>query len=146
MAVDSDTERAVRAFLERISDRYPVIGARLYGSRARADHALDSDADVAVLLKGPRGDPLAVGVEMAGVAFDVLLDMEIWVSRFGRTTGGIRKHSPIHACSRTFDAMGSSCERVRAQTQGGAIAGRRPTVARKWFYGCGEQSSLLHHV
>jgi len=80
MAVDSDTERAVRAFLERISDRYPVIGARLYGSRARADHALDSDADVAVLLKGPRGDPVAVGVEMAGVAFDVLLDMEIWVS------------------------------------------------------------------
>ena len=80
MAVNSDTERAVRAFLERISDRYPVIGARLYGSRARADHALDSDADVAVLLKGPRGDPVAVGVEMAGVAFDVLLDMEIWVS------------------------------------------------------------------
>lgn len=78
MAVDSDTERAVRAFSEGISDRYPVIGARLYGSRARADHALDSDADVAVLLKGPRRDPLAVGVEMAGVAF--LLDTDIWVS------------------------------------------------------------------
>ncbi len=80
MAVDSDTERAVRAFLERISDRYPVIGASLYGSRARADHALDSDVDVAVLLNGLRGDPVAVGVEMARVAFDVLLDMEIWVS------------------------------------------------------------------
>ena len=78
--VDPKTERAVRTFLERISERYAVAGARLYGSRARADHRPDSDADLAVLLKGPHGDSIEVGVDMAGVAFDVLLDTEIFVS------------------------------------------------------------------
>ena len=79
-AIDHNTEFAVKTFLNRISDRYYVIGARLYGSRARADHRPDSDADLAVLLKGPRGDSTKVGVDMAGVAFDVLLDTEIFVS------------------------------------------------------------------
>ena len=79
-AVDPQTELAVRTFLKRISDRYPVAGARLYGSRARAEHSVYSDADLAVLLKGPRGDASEVGVDMAGVAFDVLLDTEILVS------------------------------------------------------------------
>ena len=81
-AVDSRTELAVRDFLKRISDRYPVAGARLYGSRARAHHDAYSDADLAVLLKGPRGNATNVGVDMAGVAFDVLLDtvspLPIW--------------------------------------------------------------------
>lgn len=79
-AIDPKTERAVRAFLERISERYPVIGARLFGSRSRARHGPHSDADLAVFLRGPRGDAIDVGVDMAGVAFDVLLDMEILVS------------------------------------------------------------------
>jgi uncharacterized protein len=79
-AVDLGTEHAVRAFLERISGRYPVLGARLFGSRARADHDPDSDADLAVLLKGPRSDAVKVGVDMAGIAFDVLLDTDILVS------------------------------------------------------------------
>ncbi|WP_338861219.1 nucleotidyltransferase domain-containing protein [Mycetohabitans rhizoxinica] len=34
------------------SDRYDVTDAILYGSRARRTHQADSDADVAVLLKG----------------------------------------------------------------------------------------------
>jgi predicted nucleotidyltransferase len=78
--VDPKTERAVRAFLERISERYPVVEARLFGSRSRARHNLQSDADLAVLLRGPRGDAIDVGVDMAGVAFDVLMDTEILVS------------------------------------------------------------------
>jgi uncharacterized protein len=78
--VDPQTELAVRTFLRRISDRYEVAGARLYGSRARADHRPYSDADLAVLLKGSRGDPFSVGADMAGVAFDVLMDTNILVS------------------------------------------------------------------
>jgi predicted nucleotidyltransferase len=79
-AIDPQTERAVRLFLERISGRYPVADARLYGSRGRNIHRASSDADLAVLLKGPRGDSLDVGVDMAGIAFDVMLDTEILVS------------------------------------------------------------------
>ena len=78
--VDPQTQVAVKTFLQRISERYQVADARLYGSRARADHRPDSDADLAVLLKGPCGDSVEVGVDMAGVAFDVLLDTEIFVS------------------------------------------------------------------
>ena len=78
--VDPKTERAVRTFLERISQRYSVIGARLFGSRSRADHNPGSDVDLAVFLRGSRGNAIDVGVDMAGVAFDVLMDTEILVS------------------------------------------------------------------
>jgi len=78
--IDPPTERAVRDFLRRIANRYPIVGARLYGSRARGDADQYSDADLAILLRGPRGDAMSAGVEMAGVAFDVLLETEILVS------------------------------------------------------------------
>jgi predicted nucleotidyltransferase len=78
--IDPPTERAVRDFLRRIASRYPVAGARLYGSRARGDNDKTSDADLAVFLKGPRGDAMAAGIDMAGVAFDVLLETDILVS------------------------------------------------------------------
>ena len=78
--IDPPTEHALRDFLRRIPSRYPVAGARLYGSRARGDADKFSDADLAVFLKGPRGDAMSAGVEMAGVALDVLLETEILVS------------------------------------------------------------------
>jgi uncharacterized protein len=78
--IDPPTERAVRNFLERIAGRYSLAGARLYGSRARGDAERYSDADLAVFLKGPRGDLIDTGVEMAGIAFDVLLETDILVS------------------------------------------------------------------
>ncbi len=52
--VDAETQRAVRCFLALIAGRYDIAGAILYGSRARGDHRPDSDADVAVLLRGAR--------------------------------------------------------------------------------------------
>ena len=79
-AVDAKTIRAVRVFLERISGSYRITGARLYGSRARATHRPDSDADLAVFLSGERGRALAVAFDMAGTAFDVMLETDVLVS------------------------------------------------------------------
>jgi hypothetical protein len=79
-AIDPKTERAIRVFLERMAGRYAVAGARLYGSRARGDSDKTSDADLAVFLKGPRGDAMAAGVDMTGVAFNVLLETDVLVS------------------------------------------------------------------
>jgi len=78
--IDARTRSAAQVFLERIAARYPYSRALLYGSRARGDHDLRSDADLAVFLKGPRGNLMDAGVDMAGVAFDVLLDTDILVS------------------------------------------------------------------
>lgn len=50
--IDPHTAAAVREFLAHIGDRYDVAEAILYGSRARGTHSPDSDADVAVLLRG----------------------------------------------------------------------------------------------
>lgn len=77
--LDPDTERAVRVFLEKIAGRYDVTGAILFGSRARRMHRPDSDADIAVLLHGPRGKRVDAAIDMAGIAFDVLLDTGVLV-------------------------------------------------------------------
>ncbi len=81
--IDPETGRAIRAFLERVARDYRVNGARLYGSRARADHADDSDIDVAIFLKGARAgdtDLLRTKLALADIAFDVLLETDILVS------------------------------------------------------------------
>lgn len=76
---DHDTERAVHAFLHRIGSRYNVAGAILFGSRARRKPRPDSDADLAVLLHSPRGERVDAALDMAGVAFDVLLETGVLV-------------------------------------------------------------------
>jgi predicted nucleotidyltransferase len=78
-AIDADTAYAARAFMQRIEDRYPVREAILFGSRARHGHRADSDADIAVVLKGPPGNRTAAALDMAGVAFDVLLETGVLV-------------------------------------------------------------------
>jgi predicted nucleotidyltransferase len=81
--IDADTAHAARTFMRRVEGRYPVREALLFGSRARHTHRADSDADVAVILKGPqRGSPggcKAAALDMAGIAFDVLLETGILV-------------------------------------------------------------------
>ncbi len=78
--IDQDTEEAVRCFLRRIADRYDMSGAVLYGSRARGTHRADSDADLAVLLKGERKEVLKTALAMSDVAYDVLLETGINIS------------------------------------------------------------------
>ncbi len=79
--LDHGTELAARQFLALINGRYDVVGAIVYGSRARGTHRPDSDADVAVLLRGvPRRRFLEVKLEMVDIAYDVLLDTGIIIS------------------------------------------------------------------
>ena len=77
--IDHDTEEAVRRFLSLIRERYDVAGAILYGSRARGTHDHESDADVAVLLKGEyrRFDALR---DMSDISFDVMLETGVLIS------------------------------------------------------------------
>ncbi|MGE4048147.1 MAG: nucleotidyltransferase family protein [Acetobacteraceae bacterium] len=74
------TDRATaRVFLRHLRDRYEVERAILFGSRARGDDQPDSDLDLAVVLKGARGDFIDTKLDMAGIAFDVLLETGVLV-------------------------------------------------------------------
>lgn len=78
--IDNRTEQAVRHFLSLIADHYDIAGAIIYGSRARGTHRSDSDADVAVLLRGEHQRVLTTTLAMADTAFEVLLETGINVS------------------------------------------------------------------
>lgn len=72
--VDPDTERAVRRFMHLIPSRFHMNSAILFGSRARGTHDESSDADVAVLLDGQAQPVLKTSLDLADLAFDVLLE------------------------------------------------------------------------
>lgn len=72
--LDPETAHALQVFTSRAARRYVVLGALLFGSRARADHRRDSDADLALLLRGDRGPRLDVALDLAELAFDVMLE------------------------------------------------------------------------
>ncbi len=77
--VDAETARAARAFMQRLEGKYPVVEGILFGSRARHTHRADSDADIAVVLNGAPGNRTAAALEMAGIAFDVMMETGILV-------------------------------------------------------------------
>ena len=78
--MDPQTRRAVDAFLHRLDGRYPIREAILFGSRARQTHTHESDADLALVLEGERGDRMKVTLDMADVAVDVLLETDVLVN------------------------------------------------------------------
>lgn len=51
--------------------------ALLFGSRAHGEARPDSDADIVILLHGPRGSFMQTKLEMADIAFDAMLDTGI---------------------------------------------------------------------
>lgn len=77
--LDSVTDYAVRAFVDRLAGRFDVAWAVVYGSRARHEHRQDSDADVAVILHGAKGPFLDTKLAMADVAYDVLLETGVLI-------------------------------------------------------------------
>ncbi|MBW8067357.1 MAG: DNA polymerase III subunit beta [Ferrovum sp.] len=78
--IDHDTEEVVHRFLGLIANRYDTAGVIVYGSRARGTHRPDSDVDVAVLLRGEHQRFLTAKLDMADIAFDVLLETGILIS------------------------------------------------------------------
>ncbi|AUB83112.1 nucleotidyltransferase domain-containing protein [Candidatus Thiodictyon syntrophicum] len=77
--MDTETERTARLFLKFVSNHYDLTGALLFGSRARHDGDSDSDADIAVLLRGVPGARADAAVAMAGIAFDVMLETGVLI-------------------------------------------------------------------
>ena len=75
-------KETVEAFLRRLEGSYDVERAILFGSRARGDHQPDSDLDLAVVLRGARGDFIDTKLAMAGIAFDVMLETGVLVQAF----------------------------------------------------------------
>ena len=51
----------------------------MFGSRARRSFRPDSDADIALILRGSSGAREDVAVNMAGIAFDVLMETGVLI-------------------------------------------------------------------
>jgi predicted nucleotidyltransferase len=77
--MNPETERTAKIFLERIRHRYKLREAYLFGSSARNLAGPESDADIAVLLHGQYGQRADTAVEMAGIAFEVMLETGVLV-------------------------------------------------------------------
>lgn len=77
--LDPATSEAIRLFLERVSEKYDVSQAMLFGSKARQTAHSESDTDVAVLLRGKRDDLLKTKLSMADMAYDVLLETGVLI-------------------------------------------------------------------
>ena len=89
-----DIREAVLGFREKLADRFDVVQLILFGSRARGDYHDESDADVAVILAGQAGEFLATKLDMAGVAFDTLLEtgvliqaLPVWENEWANPAG-----------------------------------------------------------
>jgi predicted nucleotidyltransferase len=77
--MDTETKRTAKLFLDQIRKHYKLREAYLFGSRARQRGGSESDADIALLLKGTTGSRADTAVEMAAIAFDVMLETGILV-------------------------------------------------------------------
>ena len=77
--MDSKTEQTARLFLQLINNQFDIAGVILFGSQARSDANAQSDADLAILLKGKPGRRLDVALAMADMAFDVMLETGLMI-------------------------------------------------------------------
>ncbi len=89
-AIDPATQNAARAFMEKIAHQYDVSQVLLFGSRARNAHHSESDADIAILLRGNSGPFVTTKFAMDDMAYDVMLDtgiriqpLPIWQAEWG---------------------------------------------------------------
>lgn len=78
-AVDATTLHAAAAFLGRIRQSHASAQAILFGSRARGTHTPDSDADIAVILKGKPKDRFLALEPMSDAAYDILMETGIYI-------------------------------------------------------------------
>lgn len=75
--LDPATESAANAFRDKLGQHFEVNRALLFGSRARNTHTVESDADIAVVLRGVTGKFIETKFAMDDLAYEVLLDTGI---------------------------------------------------------------------
>jgi predicted nucleotidyltransferase len=75
----SDIDNALSLFKQRLAAKYALSEMILFGSRARQDHHQTSDVDVAVLLRGHSGQRFNIVLEIADIAFDVMLETGVLI-------------------------------------------------------------------
>ena len=80
--IDRNTLETLREFKRRLERRFGdrVREVYLFGSRARGDHAPDSDADVAVVFAGAVDCPFVLVSDMVDDAYDLLLERGVYIS------------------------------------------------------------------
>jgi predicted nucleotidyltransferase len=76
-SIDETTRKATTAFMAKLARQFQISGALLFGSRARSDHTSESDADIAVFLKGKSSHFIKTRFAMDDIAYEVLLDTGI---------------------------------------------------------------------
>jgi predicted nucleotidyltransferase len=77
--LDATTIGAAREFLQCVATRFSVSAAFVFGSRARGTHRAESDVDIALVLRGPRRKLMETSLELADLAYDVLLDTNAYI-------------------------------------------------------------------
>ena len=80
--LDMATIDAVYFFIDQIQDRYSILAAFVYGSRARGTHRPDSDVDLAIVLGEPIVNRFSIARDMAGTAFHVMMETGLMVEAF----------------------------------------------------------------
>ncbi|MEI6116095.1 MAG: nucleotidyltransferase domain-containing protein [Burkholderiales bacterium] len=75
--IDPATKGAASAFWDKLGPHFEVSRALLFGSRARNTHSVESDADIAVILRGVVGKFIETKFAMDDLAYEVLLDTGI---------------------------------------------------------------------
>jgi antitoxin ChpS len=94
MEGQADIRKAVLVFRDKLADRFDIVQLILFGSRARGDYHEESDADVAVLLRGQPGDFVETKLAMARLAFEGLLEtgvliqaLPVWENEWANPAG-----------------------------------------------------------
>lgn len=77
MALTKTEKNAVRIFKELLADRYPLLDARIFGSKIRGDDTAQSDIDLMIELAEVTPE---IESEIYDMAFDVNLENDCFIS------------------------------------------------------------------
>lgn len=93
---EADVARALRDYVAKLSAAYGtrLVAVYLFGSRARADHRPDSDADLAVVLTSIEGSILEEKMQLVDLGFDALTDFGLMIQPWPFTLADWDNRSP----------------------------------------------------
>ncbi len=80
--MDETLRQSLLEFLKRVSAQHAIAAAYLFGSRARGEATPDSDADLAIVLRGVPGSPddfWNIKLALSDLSFDLLLETGILI-------------------------------------------------------------------